>query len=432
MKSLKPFVILLLTVLNHFNLIAQIASLDKLDVIDYHVYLEPFFSKNYIEGSVTIKFRVPSKMEKVVFDSGNLIVTKLEGDWVDGYTQKERKTIISLAQNDSIIYEIKLSYHGSPRRGLIFFDNLQKLYSVYFTNEWMICNTNPDDKATFKLDLIVPDKLTSVASGVLKDSMEIDHKIKYSWSQDYETPAYTYGFTIGSFNQSKDDYKGKVLKYYSEDYSSEEMDQIFQYTGDMMQFFEEKTGIPFPQDAYSQVLIGNHYQEMSGFAVLKKTYGDLVLKDSTETNLISHELAHQWWGNRITCRDWNHFWLNEGFATFMSAAYNEYRFGKEKYQENIDAYFNVYERIKFKGGDKPLVFNGWLNPSRDDRNLVYFKGAYVLHLLRQELGNESFWKGIKYYSQTHFGKSVTTKDFQLAMERSSNKSLQSFFNKWVY
>ena len=101
--------------------------------------------------------------------------------------------------------------------------------------------------------------------------------------------------------------------------------------------------------------MGNHYQEMSGFAVLKNAYGNMVLADSTETNLIAHELAHQWWGNRVTCKNWKHFWLNEGLTTFMSAAYNEHCFGWKKYQQDIDAYFKVYKKIKARGKDKPSM-----------------------------------------------------------------------------
>jgi aminopeptidase N len=200
----------------------------------------------------------------------------------------------------------------------------------------------------------------------------------------------------------------------------------------MIRFFEEKSGIPYIQDSYSQILMGNSYQEMSGFSMLKSSYGELVLKDSTEMNLISHELAHQWWGNMITCGNWNNFWLNEGLATFMSAAYNESRFGGEKYQADINAYRNVYEKIKNRGTDKSLVFEDWLHPSSDDRNLVYFKGAYALHMLRMHLGDELFWNGIKYYSKMYFGKSVTTRQFQKAMEESTNQSLEEFFNAWIY
>jgi aminopeptidase N len=125
-------------------------------------------------------------------------------------------------------------------------------------------------------------------------------------------------------------------------------------------------------------------------------------------------------------------WLNEAFATYMSAAYNEYRFGSKKYEQNIKAYYDVYEKIKAKGADKPLVFNKWTNPTADDRNLVYFKGAYVLHLLREEVGEENFWKGIHHYSRLYYGKWVLTKDFQQAMENSSSKDLSQFFDKWVY
>ena len=433
MKKLKliklPFFILLS---NYALSTAQSATSGRVDVLKYDVYLEPHFSNNYIEGSVSIEFSKGPKTDKVVFNSGELVVTDIEGEHVTDYIQKDKKTIISLAKNDNKIHEIKLSYHGNPTKGLVFFDNPQKLYSVYFTSEWMICNTSPNDRATLELDILVPKGLTCVASGTLKDTIETDNKIKYSFTQDYATPAYTYGFTLGTFNKSQNNHKGTLLKCYSDIHTPEEIEKIFQFTEDMMSFFEDKSGIPYPQKTYSQVLIGTHFQEMSGFAILKESYGSLVLRDSTETNLISHELAHQWWGNMITCKSWNHFWLNEGFATFMSAAYNEHLFGNKKYQEDIDAYFGVYKKIKSKGVDKPLVFDNWSNPSQDDRNLVYFKGAYVLHLLRTELGDEPFWDGIKYFSQTYYGKSVTTRDFQSAMEKSTNRSLQSFFNEWIY
>jgi aminopeptidase N len=218
---------------------------------------------------------------------------------------------------------------------------------------------------------------------------------------------------------------------YAEKYTETDLNTIFRETPQMLSFFEKVSGVKYEQSSYSQVLIGNHYQELSGFSVLKESYGSLVLKDSTETNLISHELAHQWWGNRITCGNWGHFWLNEALATFMSAAYNEHRFGKEKYEADIAAYYNVYDDIRRRGKDKPLVFENWLNPSKDDRNIVYFKGAYVLHLLRKEIGEKAFWEGIKVYSERYFDKAVTTKDFQQTFEEVSKKDLNEFFQKWV-
>ena len=222
------------------------------------------------------------------------------------------------------------------------------------------------------------------------------------------------------------------MNYYSAAYSAEELQTIFLRTGEILDFFEAKSGIPYAQPSYSQILIGNHYQEMSGFSILKESYGKLVMKDSTETNLISHELAHQWWGNMITCENWNHFWLNEGIATFMSAAFNGHKFGNDKYQSDIDSYRKVYESIKEKGKDKALVFGDWSNPTKEDHNLVYFKGAYVIHLLRLELGEKDFWKGIKFYSQKYFGRSVNTFDFQIVLEEATGRDLNPFFTKWIY
>ena len=432
MKVEPLFVCLLLIFQNSFGFSCQTQETSPPDVLAYEVRLEPFLAEAYIEGYVVIKFRIAPGAKEVAFDSGGLTVTKLEGDHVLGFKQKEKQTVLALAHHDTDIYEVKLFYSGHPDKGLIFMEQSKQAYTVYFTSEWMIGNMAASDKATLILDLIIPEEVSCVANGALKSTTAADGKVKYTWVQDYETPAYTYGFAIGAFEEADAYFEDIRLDYRSEGYAAEEMKKIFQYTGDMMSFFEEKSGVEYPQGVYTQVLIGHHYQEMSGFSVLKQSYGDLVLKDSTETNLISHELAHQWWGNRLTCKDWNHFWLNEGFATFMSAAYNEHRFGAKKYQENIDAYFRVYSEIKAKGNDKPLVFPDWINPTRDDRNLVYFKGAYVLHLLKVKLGDELFWKGIKDYTQTYIGQSVATQDFQLSLEKTTGQSLDTFFEEWVY
>jgi len=412
---------------------AQSSTPIRPDVLNYQVHLAPNFKEQQIEGKVTIQFKLPIQTDKVVFDAGNLSLTKLEGEHIQHYEQVGKRIIISLVNNNLPIYEVQIEYKGNPKRGLIFSPNSEELYTVYFTSEWMICNASPNDKATLQLHLLIPNHLTNIASGVLMDTNpKANNKTLYTWHQNYETPAYTYGFTIGDFNQFQELHNDVLLNYYAKDYTSLQLEKIFNTTGNMISFFEEKAGIPLPQKIYSQILIGNHYQEMSGFAILKNTYGEMTLKDSMEINLMAHELAHQWWGNRVTCKDWNHFWLNEGLATFMSAAYNEHCFGHKKYQQDIDAYFKVYARIKAKGKDKALVFTNWTSPTIDDRNLVYFKGAYVLHLLREELGNELFWKGIKYFTQKHFGKSVVTKDFQAAMEFSANRDLGDFFDIWVY
>ena len=431
---IKSKLILLLLILFFQKSVAQqLVEKSVINVLDYQVQLKPDLLTKTIEGEVRITFSVAPSTQKVILDCGRLTITDIKGKAVKSFQQQKKQLILTLSEELDNTNEIIISYHGKPTKGLVFLGESSQMHTVYFTSEWMVCNEAPSDKATLTLDLILPKHLTGIASGVLiKTAPLTDNLVKHTWHQTSATPAYTYGFSVGEFNTFQEIDNGTVLHYYSHNHDSTELAQIFHNTGDMLSFFEEKSGIPYFQNIYSQILIGNHYQEMSGLSVLKNTYGALVLADSTETNLIGHELAHQWWGNQITCEDWGHFWLNEGFATFMSAAYNEHCFGDKKYQADIDSYYGVYKKIKNKGGDKSLVFDNWLNPSRDDRNLVYFKGAYVLHLLKVELGDQAFWKAIKFYSQQYFGQSVTTQQFQEAMEVSSQKNLQVFFDEWVY
>ena len=423
-------ILLFLPLLGH----AIIVHTDEndLDVTGYHLTIEPIIDKQYISGTVIINFQINSSLESVVFNSGNLNIDNVVGNNVLGFEKIGKDLKIGLSKRTNMENEIIIQYHGNPKRGLVFDLERNQAYTAYFTSEWMICNDSPGDKALFKLDLVISSDKTCTASGELIAKVSKNNKTHYSYQQDYESPTYTYGFVIGKFNKVETDYKDVLLNYLGRNYSMDQLEIIFRETPSIMSFFEQKSGVEYYQSAYTQVLIGSHYQEMSGYSILKGGYGNLVLKDHTETNLISHELAHQWWGNRITCNDWNHFWLNEAMATFMSAAYNEHRFGKEKYRSDINSYYEVYRKVKERGKDKALVFKDWANPTDDDRNIVYFKGAYVIHLLKEEMGDERFWNAIKFYSTKYFGESVKTADFQKALEESSGIDLERFFNKWVY
>lgn len=428
----KIILIFLFTGCSSFMFSQMLPKTNDLDVLSYELVFSTDIDDESFMGIVDINFLISPEAKKVVFDCGNLQITEITGGSVASFAQKNKKVIISLESRDKEENTIQIKYSGRPSYGIVFVPKTEEVYTVFSTSQWMVCHDSPNDRAKFKIDLSIPKGNLCIASGVLKNTSESGDRTQYSWVQDYESPSYTYGFAIGPFKKAQETHKKISLNYYSSSYTEEELKTIFLPTGEMIDFFEAKSGVPFVQSSYSQALIGNHYQEMSGFSVLKKSYGSLVMKDSTETNLISHELAHQWWGNMITCENWNHFWLNEGLATFMSAAFNEHKFGQDKYESDMNSYRKVYESVKNKGEDKSLVFDNWSNPTKEDRNLVYFKGAYVMHLLRMELGEKDFWDGIKFYSQKHFGRSVNTLDFQKAIEESTGRDLKAFFAKWIY
>ncbi|MEM6379193.1 MAG: M1 family aminopeptidase [Bacteroidota bacterium] len=310
----------------------------EIDVLHYDVKIEPDIQSRSIKGTVKIKLKATQATKTIALDAGDLQIDEVAGANLDAFRVLNHRLLIDVKEATDAIQAFSISYHGRPKRGLHFNLNLGQVHTVYFTDHWMICNQVPSDKATINLEILVPKGKQAVASGELVGQKLVAEKILYSWQQTYETPAYTYGFAMGEFNTFETQIGDIDLRYHSATLDEATLAKIFQETGSILRFFEEKSGIPYPQKSYSQVLIGSNFQEMSGLAVFSKTYAAAVLKDSSEIHLTGHELAHQWWGNRITCKDFSHFWLNEAIAVYMATAYHEKRFGVQKYLADIALY----------------------------------------------------------------------------------------------
>ena len=407
----------------------------RLDVVDYAATLEPDIAGKSVKGTVRIRFS--TELQEAEFNCGNLTIdsVRLAGAALKFAVVDTRVRVsLTLDSRAKDVREIEIDFHGAPKYGIRFFPDRQQVYTVFSTSQWMVCIDDPADKATLTFKLILPAGLTPIANGRLVSEREMTNNRRVSeWRQDTPIPTYIFGFAAGPFHVVKEKRRNVEFRYLATNYTASEVRRIFRDTPDMLQFFEERAGVKYADRTYTQVLAaGGVEQEMSSFTALKEAYGKQLLENEQDVWLGAHEFAHQWWGNMVTCRDWNHFWLNEGIATFMAAAYLEHRFGRDLYMREIETYRANYEKVRAAGKDKSLVFPDWLNPTREDRTLVYDKGAYVMHLLREEMGERAFWKGLRAFTRRHFGKSVVTTDFVAAMEEAHGKSLKEFFAKWVY
>jgi len=416
----------------------QTTPLSPFDVLHYDAQVEPNIANKTVTGKVLIRLvSHVANLSTIQFDCGDLIIDAVrENREARKFARRDRHLEISLSRPAKAkeSREIEIEYHGTPRYGIRFFPERAQVYTVFSTSQWLVCLDAPDDRATLRLKLIAPANFQTVANGSLVAQHNLPgNKIVFDWRQTIPVPTYTFGFAAGGFRSFTEKHGRLNLRYLATQFSAKELARIFRDTTDMIGFYEERAGVRYADATYTQVLApGGVDQEMSGFTVLNETYGRKVLANERDVWLGAHELAHQWWGNMLTCRDWNHFWLNEGIATFMAAAYKEHRFGREEYLREIEANRVSYQKVRDAGKDRSLVFPDWSHPTREDRTLVYDKGSYVLHVLREELGEHDFWEGIRQYTRTYFGKSVTTPDFQKAMEQASGKDLTDFFAKWVY
>jgi aminopeptidase N len=376
-------------------------------------------------------------------DGTTAIVLDAEKLSVDGVWEKDAPLRYEQAQDHLTVQlarpaltgqelALKVTYRGRPVRGLRFFP--REMYTAFATRAWMICHDEPYDRATFTLRLTIPRWMKVVGNGKRITQNPASATEEQSvWRQDTPVPTYTFGFAAGDFDESTTLHNGIGLVTLSTGYSAKQVKEIFGSTADILDYFSGKAGVPYAGDRYTQVLAtGSVEQEMSGFTVLRATYGRDVLSDSRNIWLIAHELAHQWWGNGLTCSDWSDFWLNEGVASFMADAYLEHAFGEHEYERQMVLAQRIYDRARSAGKDRPLVFYHGSEPQDMSGPITYQKGALVLDSLRSILGDNAFWDGIRRYTQEHFGKNVVSKDLQSAFGEASGKDLSDFFARYVY
>lgn len=407
------------------------------DVLDYTATVRPNIPTKTVAGEVAIHLRVLAReLRTLEFDRGDLLVDRVvaQGQALD-FDLLPRKVEVDLPASVAAgeLLDLSIAYHGAPSSGLLFAPEREQVYTVFTTSQWLVCVDAPGDKATIDLRVVLPAALRAVGTGALvSEESDASGAVVHRWRQETPISTYLFGFAAGRFVESATS-GANTVRLLGEGVTPDELGRIFRDTPDMLDFFTRRAGMPYPDATYTQVLVASTVgQEAGGYALLSEEYGRAVLKDPTAVSLIAHELAHQWWGNLVTCIDWTHFWLNEGFATFMAAAYDEHRFGRDTYLQDIERARMRYETVRKAGHDRSLAFPDWRRPTADDRTLVYQKGAYVLHLLREQLGEDAFWSGIRHYTEVHRGGSVTTDDFRRSMEESSGRDLGAFFNTWIY
>ncbi len=406
-------------------------------VTHYDVQLEPRLESRSVTGTVTLSL-VPHRegVETISLNRGRLEIDGVQEDGrarafvVDGNLVRITLPRGRLNQTRALT----VTYHGAPSSGLVFNEEREQIYTVFSTSQWMPALDDPSARATLRLRLTMPRAWTAAASGREISRRELAaNTVVMEWEQKRPVPTYTFGFAAGAFSEATDRAAGTALRYLGRGFTESEMRRVFSESAQMIEFFEQRSGVPYPGDTYAQALVARTVgQEMAGLSIVSEDYGRAVIADPSAIGLIAHELAHQWWGNMVTCHAWTEFWLNEGFATYMAAAYREQRFGRETYLKDIASMKERYEQVRARGNDRPLVFPNWDRPTTDDRTVVYQKGAYVLHELRELIGDEAFWAGIRRYTNDHFGKSVTSEDVRAAMEQASGKDLRAFFDRWVY
>ncbi len=353
---------------------------------------------------------------------------------------------------------VRITYRCTPRRGLYFVTRRElrgapvddgalptEVWSQGQDEDnrhWFPCQDHPGTRMRFELEATVPTGFTVLGNGVLASTREQGETTTFHWRQDEPLPPYLVTLAAGRFEEAHTVLaarpgRGELpVDYYVPVGHGAAIERSLGATPRMIAHFEERLRTPFPWAKYAQVVVSDFIfggmENTSATTLYDRVLLDERAKlDVDMDSLVSHELAHQWFGDLVTCRDWSHAWLNEGFATYLEHLWREHDEGRDAYFHGLEQDLETY--LDEDGGRyrRAIVTNVWSAPIDIFDRHLYQKGGLVLHTLRQHLGDDAFFGGLAHYLEKMRGQGAETRDLMRAMEEATGRSLEAFFDQWT-
>lgn len=423
------------------------------DIRHVRLDLQVDLPKKTVDGTATLSVRAMRDLSSLSLDAVEFEVQKvwLQGEGEAGrylnFDHDGRKLVIDFegtwpAGRDGTL---RIEYRvREPREGLFFFGPTKAEPNVplqvwsqgeAITNRyWFPCLDQPNQKQTTELVVTAAEGNEVISNGKLVGRKENpDHTVTFHWKEEHPHPSYLVTLVVGQFDVVRDEWEGLPVLYYVPKGAKGDVERTFGRTKEMLWFFSDRFGIRYPWEKYAQVVVeqftSGGMENTSATTLTTRAFHDArAILDSTPDGLISHELAHQWWGDMVTCKDWAHLWLNEGFASYFEAVWAEHHLGREEFEYNM-----LLKARQAMAGDKerPVVDRRYpFERSMFDAR-SYPKGAWLLHMLRRQLGDEAFWRGLKRYGTAFRFQSAETGDFREVLENETGRSLERFFYDWA-
>jgi aminopeptidase N len=339
-------------------------------------------------------------------------------------------------QGEIAIVEVR--YHGKGgRQGMLIGKNKHQR-QVYFAENWpdrarhwFPSVDHPSDKATVEFNVTAPAQYDVIANGRLLETRSLlDGRKLTRWSERLPIPTYCMVIGVAEFSVIHPDNAADIpltLYVYPQDRAAAE--RKFARTKLVLEYFRDLVG-PYPYEKLAQVESTTRIGGMENAGNIFYAEGSFQRAEISEEP-VAHEIAHQWFGNSVTESDWDHLWISEGFATYLSALFYEHLEGAETMKRIMARSSDAVKRFHQKRAT-PIIDPDLTDLMAKLNAFNYQKGAWTLHMLRKLLGSEVFFKGVRRFYSLYAHKNAATEDFQRVMESVSGTSLQEFFRQWFY
>ena len=420
------------------------------DALHYRVAITLNLEARSFAGETTVTLTsLRDGLETVVLDAEEFTVTKVVTEWGEPleFAQSEKELSVRLRRPlmRGETRSFTCTYRGrDPKQGLRFVaetaDNPALVFSDSWPNRvhhWFPCFDYPNDKVTNEIVATVSATLKVGANGRLVSVSEdkAAGTLTYHWSQDLPHSTYLIFLAAAPYVVVPDAFGTLPVNYWVYPKDASKAVPTYGKTPKMMEFFNRTFGYDYPWQKYDQISVpsGGGAESTSATAMTHRIMVDEKNEpEFSPIGIVSHELAHQWWGNLITLRSWAHTWVNESFATYSDYLYFRHDRGDDEGALNLQGKLNAYLREANTRYVRPIVTDRYDQPGDMFDSHTYPKGALVLHMLRQQLGDAAFFDTLKHFLHRYAFEPVDTGDFIRSVKTVTGQNLDWFFDQWLF
>jgi aminopeptidase N len=414
------------------------------DAVHYVFRLTVDDGSNRIAGETTVTFRLAENVGEIWLDlaseaagKGMTVSAVTIGGRPQPFTHTADRLRIPLPSKARSGEEVQavVTYAGIPADGLRLIDNIhgdRTMFSENWPNrarQWLPMIDHPYDKATGEFVVTAPAHYQVVANGVLVEERDLGGQLRRThWKQSVPIASWLYALGVARFAvHHYDVVRGIPMQVWAFPQDRETAYSLFELTGrKAFEYFSESIG-PYSYEKLAHVQaagIGGGTEHASAIF-----YGEKGVAGGRAP--VVHEVAHQWFGNAVTERDWDDVWLSEGFATYFTHLYTEQFEGRDAFVRGLRADIKTILAAQNAAPEQAVIHRNLSDMSRVLNRFVYQKGGWVLHMLRGTIGTERFWAGIRDYYRRYRDQNASTDDFRQVMEQASGTSLAWFFDQWL-
>jgi len=423
-------------------LISVFAFSQQLEHVDFkHAKAELRFDvdSSKVFGKVEYDFKVLKSVDSLYLDAINMNFEEVFLNDKKAVIKNDNKKLIVYSDFESgKEYYLRFKYEAQPKKALYFVgwkneapNQIWTQGQGKYTSKWLPSLDDTNDKMEFDLSILFNEDYKVIANGKLINKEKENENIIWHFDMKQPMSSYLVAFVIGKYDKIEEVSNSGVpleMYYYPED--SLKAEPTYRYTKQMFDFFETEIGIPYPWQNYKQIPV--HDFLYAGMENTSATiFSDGFVVDSTAfvdrnyVNVNAHELAHQWFGDYVTAKSGEHHWLQEGFATFYALLAEKEVFGENYY------YWKLYEYAQeLIDQNRSETSTSLLNPKASSTTF-YKRGAWALHILREQVGDKAFKQAVEVYLKAHAFGLVKTEDFISEAEKASNQDLTKFKTIWL-